>query len=397
MRSYRGEKMFTELENFGKYGVLCFGGEDWWYHNRGHCDMQFMRQFARLGSVVYVNSIVMRKPNMSEGRMFFRRVLRKAKSMVRGLVRVSDKFWVYSPVTAPVHHLKWARPLNEVFLRQQVRLVMRRTGLTRPLVWVNCPAVCDTAFKIPRWGVVYQRTDRYEEYPGVDKEQVTRYDRKLKQNSDLTFYSSRELFEEEKGQCYRGVYIDHGVDYDLFAETAQDPWIPPELRDLPRPLVGFWGGIDSHTFDIPLMARVVEQLPQVTFVFIGNPSIDCTPLKRYRHVVMIGQRPYEQIPHYGKCFDACLMPWNRNRWIDACNPIKLKEYLALGKPVVSTPFPQLSEYEGLVWVAATPDQFSAGIQNALRSGNGFSKEKIRQDFVRQYSWRAQAEKILSLI
>jgi glycosyltransferase involved in cell wall biosynthesis len=378
-----GEKeMSIGVENLGKYGVLCFGGEDWWYHNRGHCDMQFMRQFARQGPVVYVNSIVMRKPNLSEGRMFFRRVLRKARSMARGLVRVSDKFWVYSPVTAPVHHLPWVRPVNEWFLLRQVRLVMHRTGLTKPLVWVNCPAVCNTALKIPRWGIIYQRTDRYEEYPGVDKEQIIRYDRKLKLESDLTFYSNRRLFEEEKRQCFRGVYLDHGVDYNLFADIGRDPWIPPELRDIPRPLVGFWGGIDGHTFDISLMAQVVEKLPQITFVFIGNTSVDCTPLKRHRHVVMIGQRPYEQIPHYGKCFDACLMPWNHNRWIEACNPIKLKEYLALGKPVVSTPFPQLSEYGGLVWVGATPEQFADGIQSALRNGNGYTQESIRQNFVR---------------
>jgi glycosyltransferase involved in cell wall biosynthesis len=388
--------MSVGVESLCKDGVLCFGGEDWWYHNRGHCDMQFMRQFSRHGPVVYVNSIVMRKPNFSEGGMFFRRLLRKAKSMARGLVKVSDGFWVFSPVTAPVHHLAWARPVNEHLLHQQIRMVMRRIGLNRPLVWVNCPAACDTALGLPCRARVYQRTDRYEEYPGVDKPQISRYDQKLKQQSDLTFYSNRKLFDEEKSQCRRGAYIDHGVDFDLFAGVDRDPWVPPELRGLPRPIVGFWGGIDGHTFDIGLMARVVEQLPKVTFVFIGNTSIDCTPLKRHSHVVMIDRRPYEQIPHYGKCFDACLMPWNQNAWIDACNPIKLKEYLALGKPVVSTPFAQLSEYQTIVHIASNPDDFAAGILHALQTDPAIEKQKL-QAIARQYAWSTQAAKILSLL
>ena len=82
-------------------GVICFGGEDWWYHNRGHHDMQMMRHLAHRMPVLYVNSIGMRTPSPGEGRMFLTRVRRKLRSVRRGLVRVSDGFSVFSPILIP--------------------------------------------------------------------------------------------------------------------------------------------------------------------------------------------------------------------------------------------------------------------------------------------------------
>ena len=69
-------------------GIICFGGEDWWYHNRGHFDLQMMREFSGRCPVLYVNSIGMRMPRVGEGKMFFRRMARKLRSLRRGLVRV---------------------------------------------------------------------------------------------------------------------------------------------------------------------------------------------------------------------------------------------------------------------------------------------------------------------
>ncbi len=383
-----------KLDALVSHGVLCFGGEDWWYHNRGHCDMQYMRQFAQGAPVLYVNSIVMRKPNLKEGRVFWLRLRRKLKSMLRGLSKVKENFWVYSPLTAPLHHLRSGRWMNDLALRAQMKVAFHRTGLHAPLIWVNCPAACTTAIAQRRIALIYQRTDRYEEYPGVDPDQIRRYDRTLKENADLTFFSNARLFEEERRECRKAAFIDHGVDYDLFAGAEKDSWIPPEMEALRHPVVGFYGGIDTHTFDLELMAEVIEALPDLTFVLIGKATMDCSSLMG-PNVQRIEQKPYEEIPHYGKCFDVCIMPWNRNRWIEACNPIKLKEYLALGKPVVSTPFPQLEGYGDLVLTGRTPSEFALRIREALGDRPGGEEE--RKAFARKFSWHGQAEKILSML
>jgi len=377
-------------------GVLCFGSQDWWYHNRAHIDMQLMRRYARAVPVLYVNSIVMRKPNMGEGRMFITRVKRKTKSISRGVRRELDNFYVYSPLSLPVHHLSGARELNVWLVREQVLAVMRAVGVKRPLVYVACPAACDIALSLPHIQLAYQRTDRYEEYPGVDVDQIRRYDRKLKKEAGATFYVNHKMLEEENAQCRKGVFLDHGVDYERFASAGDDPFVPSEMAGLARPTVGFFGDIDSHLVDTELVENVARKMPDCHFVFIGSSSVDLRSLSELANTTLIPRRPYSEIAHYGKRFDVAIMPWRQNEWIECCNPIKLKEYLALGKPVVSTPFSELEYYEGLVYTGAGVDGFCAAIRKALRE-DAPRKTRARRERVRAYSWDSRARVVLSAL
>jgi len=376
--------------------VLCFGGEDWWYHNRAHVDMQLMRRFARAGRVLYVNSIIMRKLNITEGAMFFTRLKRKLKSVCRGLVEAEPNFFVASPLTFPVHHIPGADRLNQRGLEFQIACRKRRVGLRKPIVWVACPAACETAFRLDRRALVYQRTDRYEEYPGVDAASVTEMDRALKRAAELTVFANRALYDEESAQCRRALYLDHGVDYKRFASAESDKRVPPGMDRIKRPIVGFFGGIDDHTSDVALSVRVARLCPDMSFVFVGAASSDLAELKALPNVFYFGKRPYEEIPHFGKCFDVAIMPWRRNRWIEACNPIKLKEYLALGKPIVSTPFRELAFYEGLVYVAEGAEEFAACIRRALREDSD-ARRAARRRRVENETWEAKAAQALAAV
>ena len=120
---------------------------------------------------------------------------------------------------------------------------------------------------------------------------------------------------------------------------------------MPRPRVGYVGGLDRHTFDPELLVDVARRLPDVGFLLVGPSTLPegWCPLP---NVTQLGQRPYEQVAGYMAACDVLIMPWNRSPWIEACNPIKLKEYLAVGRPVVSAPFAELRRYSPLVRVAA---------------------------------------------
>ena len=376
--------------------VLCFGGEDWWYHNRAHVDMQLMRRFARTGRVLYVNSIIMRKPNLAEGAMFFRRLRRKLKSICRGLVEAAPNFFVYSPLTFPVHHIPGADRLNQRGLEAQVVRQKRRTGLRAPVVWAACPAACETALRLDRRALVYQRTDRYEEYPGADSASVTGMDRTLKSEADLTVFANRALYEEESGNCRRALYLDHGVDYERFATAEREKRVPAAMAGIKRPIVGFFGGIDDHTSDVALSVEVARLCPEMSFVFVGAASSDLSELEALPNVFLFGKRPYEEIPHFGKCFDVAIMPWRQNRWIEACNPIKLKEYLALGKPIVTTPFRELDFYEGLVYKATGAREFAERIGQALQE-DSLARRDARRRRVENETWEAKAKKVLETL
>jgi len=360
--------------------------------------MQLMRRFAKSGTTLYINSIVMQKPslkrNTAGGKNFTHKLIRKARSIFRGLRKSDAGFWVYSPFSLPVHHIGWLRKLNEVILRLQLRFVARKLGIRNPVIWVACPAACDVALKMRCAKLVYQRTDRFEEYPNVDAEIIRQYDHKLKANADLTVFVNSTLYDEESSQCKKAIYLDHGVDFEAFVSAENNKNVPDAVRSVKRPVMGFFGGIDDHTFDINFIEKVVDLLPEMSFIFIGKASSDCSSLLAKNNVIMLEQRSYEQIPHYGKCFDVAIMPWRQNRWIEACNPIKLKEYLALGKPIVSTPFPELQKYRDVVYQATTPEEFADCIKKVLAEDNP-QQVAARRSKVKDASWESKAEQVMN--
>jgi len=228
----------------------------------------------------------------------------------------------------------------------------------------------------------------------VDRETIRRDDEKLKAIADLTVFVSRALYNQEHHQCRKAVYLDHGVDYEMFAAAEKTSEQPPDIKGIPRPIIGFYGGFAQHTTDVGLLEKIVNLLPDKSFIFVGQASHECDRLKTKTNVWMLGQKPYEQIPHYGKYFDVAIMPWKQNRWIQACNPIKLKEYLALGKPIVSTPFNELNKYLDVVYQAKTAEDFAQAIEKAL-SENSVERIAARRRKVMNATWDNKAQLLLN--
>jgi len=372
-------------------GVICFGGEDWWYHNRGHFDLQMMRELSRDLPVLYVNSVGLRMPSPREGAMFIRRVARKLRSLSRGLVSVRENFSVLSPLAAPG---RLGAALTGPLLAPQVRRAARALGIRHPLVWVACPPAAAAVDALDPVAVIYQRTDRHECYSPGTGEQIARLDWWLKARADLTLYCSRWLLDEEWDDCRQARFVDHGVDFDTFAAAgaAQDRAAEPrDVRHLPRPRIGFIGGIDRHTFDPDLFVDIAHRLPEAQFILVGACSLPggwCG----LPNVAQLGRRPYEQVARYMAACDVLIMPWNRSRWIEACNPVKLKEYLAVGRPVISTSFEELARYDGLLQVADDAAAFADAIRAALDDPGD---PAVRRDFVRGDAWALRADEVRS--
>jgi glycosyltransferase involved in cell wall biosynthesis len=375
-------------------GVICFGGVDWWYHNRGHYDLQMMREFSTRLPVLYVNSIGMRPPKVGEGAMFVKRVTRKLKSLGRGLVKVRQNFFVFSPVTLPGGGKgKVGSFLARTALSLQVKYAAWRSGIKRPLIWVACPPGATVIDDFETGRIVYQRTDRFEDFKGVNPEKIKSFDRKLKEQSDIVLFCARELYNAEKQQNAHSLFVDHGVEFDKFEQagvSADDQGLEPEdLQGIGRPRVGFIGGIDSHTFDPDLFTAVAKSLPDFQFVMIGACSLPdgwCP----FDNVHLLGQRPYEQVASYMAACDVLIMPWNQSDWIKACNPVKMKEYLAVGRPVVSTYFPEVDYFKEHISVARTAEEFAEKIREAMESKSG---TESRRERVRQHTWSAKATEV----
>lgn len=343
-------------------GLICIGGEDWWYHNRGHFDFQIMRRLARHWPVLFVNSLGVRMPSVRRDRLFAARIGRKFKSIARGLVHIENDFWALSPVAIPgavgQRVSRWA-------VAPQIRAAASRIGIHRPLLWVHCPAGAPLVDELGHVALVLQRTDRFEVFPEADPTEMAMQIAVLKRAADLVVYASPQLAQEETVK--NRLVVTHGVDLEAFAGAGNGG--RPEPRDvapIPHPRIGFIGGIDGHTFDPELFLAVARRCPEYRFVLVGACSLPRNWC-RLPNVHFLGRKPYEEVPAYMAAMDALIMPWNASAWIASCNPIKLKEYLAVGRPVITTDFPALAPWRDLVRVAASAEDFVERIGDALAS------------------------------
>jgi glycosyltransferase involved in cell wall biosynthesis len=144
------------------------------------------------------------------------------------------------------------------------------------------------------------------------------------------------------------------------------------------------------------LKSAAEALPEMSFVLIGLSTSDISDITSLPNVHYMGFRPYPEIPEFGASFDVGIMPWVQSEWIDYCNPIKLKEYLALGTPIVTTPIPQVEEYPGLLSVAKTPQEFVEAIRASVKLNNGRSR-LLRQKSVEKDSWGCKASEVLKIV
>jgi glycosyltransferase involved in cell wall biosynthesis len=191
--------------------------------------------------------------------------------------------------------------------------------------------------------------------------------------------------------------IRNGVDAERFAALAARAGRPTDLPSGRRPIVGFVGAM-YNWLDWDLMGRVARAMPDVDFVFIGphNGRGQVETLADIPGVHLLGHRPYGQIPAYVQAFDVCWVPFARGQVAAAANPVKIYEYLALGKPVVSTPVADIEAFGGHVTVAHDAEAMIAALRAALRDDSS-TAAAARSALARENSWEARARALVDFV
>jgi glycosyltransferase involved in cell wall biosynthesis len=379
-------------------GYICFSAQDFWYHNRAHSDIQLMRNVAADRTVLFVNSIGMRMPVPGRSTQPLRRVLRKARSVAK-LVRrpIADRpnFFVMTPLIVPFYGNRLARAVNARMVRAQVRAVARLIGIRRAVVVVTIPTAWDVVRGMARTSLLVNRSDRFSSFPEADRTLMEGFERQLLAHADHVLYASGAFQAEEAALTEgRAFFLDHGVDLDHFqARPAETE--PADLASIPHPRIGFFGSLDDYLVDFDLLELVAREIPEAQLVLIGDATCSMRRFDSLPNVHWLGFRPYDEIPAYGSGFDVALMPWLQNEWIQSCNPIKLKEYLALGLPTVSVDFPEVRRYAGPVSIAGDRDAFVAQVRAALFGPDPVSAAD-RRAAVAGASWQGRAKALVAL-
>ena len=378
--------------------IICFGGEDWWYHHP-HSKNHLMRRFARAGNrVIFVNSISMGLPSLRH-KDLLPRVTRKLRSYAKFARKTSEGITVVSPAALPFLG-STARRVNRELLKSQIQRLARRGGLAKPILWIAIPTAAEMIGCFDESIVIYHVSDKYEANTmdhGTDPALIRQLHEQAIDAADLILYSSRKLLAEASAGRDRSYLLEQAVDFDHWSQVAGGELeVAPEVARIPQPRLGYFGAIEPWLVDQNLIKRASRERPDWNWIFIGNKSrgleIENLPNVHFRPAVS-----YDRLPNYAAGFDVCVLPWDTEvAFTSYGSAIKVREYLATGKPVVISPLPEYETMSDVLRIARNGDEFLRLIGEALRE-QGTETSRARQDAVRNGTWDARAEWVSNLI
>jgi glycosyltransferase involved in cell wall biosynthesis len=325
-----------------------------------------MKRLATQNRILWINSIGNRSPTASVSDA--RRIVKKLGAFARGCKLVTKNIYVFSPLALPFHGSVLARWFNRAWMKLQIMWVCRRLGFRDPITYTFVPWSADIAGNLGEKMVIYHITDEFIEFSGTDKAAILEMEQRLIDKSDAVIVSAERLGQKAKSRGTESFLITHGVEVEHFRKAC-DPLtpIPADIASLPGPIIGFVGLIEDWV-DLRLIRFLAVSKPLWSFVLIGKLVTSDSAVRDLPNVHLLGRREYQDLPGYCKAFDVALLPFVINELTLASNPLKLREYLAAGLPVVSSAIPEAERLEGLLSIARSDSQFLRQIEDLLARG-----------------------------
>lgn len=371
---------------------VCFSSIDWDFLWQG--PQELMSRFAREGSrVLFVENTGVRRPRLRDWRRILAR-LRASMGMTRSSAPPPPNVTLLSPVVVPLPWSGLARRANMVLFAGKLPARAARLGLNRPVVWtfLPTPLALDAVrvFRQSRSLAIYYCVADFAQLAD-DPAAALQTEDALLREVDLVLVGGRVLLQRFVGLHPRVVLAPYSVADHFFG--PHEGSVPADVASIPRPRVGYVGGLHRH-IDLLLLTALIDALPDVHFVFVGPRQGTVGDLDRRPNAHFLGPRPHGELPAYVDGFDAALVPYELSSFTETVWPTKLHEYLARGVPVVSTPLPEvlLLEYPpGLVRIAETPSAFATAVRAAMAERAEGTTRRI--EAARAHSWSALVQRL----
>jgi glycosyltransferase involved in cell wall biosynthesis len=359
--------------------------DDWGRHPSS-CQHLVGKLLDRHG-VWWVNTIGTRKPRLDVAT--FRRGFEKVRhwgANSRNGFELPTNLHVVNPRMWPWISRRADRWLNrKLLLRQLAPLV---ESLPRPVAAVTTlPIVADLMGPLPvdRW--VYYCVDDFGQWPGLDQLPLREMEERVVRQADVVVAAGSTLQERLAQMGRESHLLTHGVELEYWRTNGHSTPVP-QLAGLERPLVVFWGVIDRR-MDLAFVQQLGEGLAKGTIVLAG-PEADPDPaLFRAKRVVRLGPLPFAQLPHLGHEADVLIMPYADLPVTRAMQPLKLKEYLATGKPAVVRDLPANRAWADCLDLAGTREEFTKAVQQRLVTGLP-DEQRLARTRLGEESWGAKA-------
>jgi glycosyltransferase involved in cell wall biosynthesis len=369
--------------------VLVVFSDDWGRHPSS-CQ-HLTQRLLSTHQVLWVNTIGMRRPALDW------------VTLSRGLGKIARWFGpkktetkdanprVLNPRMWPWFSGRVGRRLNRFLLARQLAPVLK--SLDSPVVAITTvPIVADLAdvLAVDRW--VYYCVDDFSKWPGLDQEIIERMEERLVRRADVLIAVSEKLQDRLTQWDRTSTLLTHGVDLEHWKPAARGP--AASLVGFERPLVLFWGLIDWR-MDLDFLRRLATDMHGGTIVLVGPRSDPRPGVGAIPRVVHLPGVPYDELPRLADEAAVLVMPYRDVPGTRELQPLKLKEYLATGKPVVVRDLPANRVWADALDLASTPEDFSRLVLRRLAEGLPESQKSARQRLADE-SWDDKARQFEQL-
>ena len=365
--------------------------DDWGRHPFS-C-MHLMRRFLPWNRILWVNTVGMRPPGFTV--YDFKRSIEKIGSWLgksTSKEEIPNNLTIISPVTIPFSTIRQVRLFNKRSVIWKVKKEMERLGFQNPILLTTLPNAVDYIGGFGEIADIYYCVDEFSKWPGVLKDLVEKMERELIEKADLIVATSEELQKTKQKDSIPTHLLPHGVDISHFGKTRTlEP--APLIKNLKKPVIGYFGLFDERA-DSDLIDYMARNRPEWTFAFIGPKKVGTENLSKDKNVFFFPPVPYQELPRYLAGIDVFIIPYKLDELTKYINPLKLKECLAVGKPVVSTPLPEVLKLKEAVGIAYTREEFLTQISEALsKPFNQTAADKVLEG----EDWSFKAEEISQYI
>lgn len=353
-----------------------------------------MRVLSRENRILWINALPNRMPTTSPKDMS--RIFSKLRSFAEPIREVEPNIFVLNPLAIPAYGSRAIVDLNRRALIRQVKKAMQRLGFKDVVNIVFNPAAGMIAGQLGESELVYYCVDEYTAFTGVSNG-LRSIEEDLFRRADLVVVSAERLYDSKKHLNQNTHIIRHGTDWKHFRKAVDGSLsTPSDIADLPRPIIGFHGLL-ADWVDYALIKKVAEHFNNGSVVLIGKVAVDAKEkikiLDGLTNVHLLGRKPYADLPAYCKTFDVALNPFEINELTLAANPLKVREYLAAGLPVVSTDIPEVRVLDDCL-VGVDHRDFIAKIETALTEPKS---RKETSDAIRHESWDAKVDELREIL
>lgn len=376
--------------------IICFGFAEWdnpYKTNQHH----LMQRFSADNKVLFIESLGLRQPTV-QGKDI-KRMARRVVKWLKGVRRVSPSLFVFAPLVIPLHKYAVVRSFNRVFLRWQLRRVVRSLEFVRPIVWSYVPNAVEYLGMFNERLSVYHCVDELSANPLVPKKAIQAMEREFLARVDIVFTTARNLYETKRPFNTHTYYMPNVADFDHF-HAAYDP-APPRHDTDRKPVIGFIGAVSEYKLDFELLSRLAGRHPGWTIRLVGPTGegekvADLSCVKVHPNIELLGGKPYRDLPSYLRAFDVCLLPNRLNEYTKNMFPMKFFEYLSSGKPVVAVRLDALADFADVCYLSSTHEEFERNIIVALAENDRALKER-RVALARKFTWQTRMEEMSAVI